>query len=72
MNRQKGRQKRDKCERAYHRGYHAGLSGRPQEACPHVAENPRYSWLCGWREGHSDNVNGFTGVSGVHREHQQI
>ncbi|MEM0955556.1 MAG: ribosome modulation factor [Pseudomonadota bacterium] len=72
MNRQRGRQKRDKCERAYHKGYHAGLSGRPQDSCPHTSENPRHSWLCGWREGYDDSVSGYVGVSGVHLAQQQL
>ncbi len=72
MNRQKRRQKRDKTERAFQKGYRAGLSGKAQETCPHVAEMPRHSWLCGWREGYEDNVNGFVGVSGVHLASQQL
>ena len=65
------RQKRDMNDRAYHKGYQAGLVGRPMDSCPHSAMNAKLHWLSGWREGRSDSRDGFTGVSGVHRENQQ-
>ena len=65
------RQKRDMNDRAYHKGYQAGLVGRSMESCPHSSEQQRHNWISGWREGRSDNWDGYTGVSGVHREPQQ-
>ena len=65
------RQKRDMNDRAFQRGYQAGLVGRSMDTCPHAAENQRQNWLSGWREGRSDSRDGYTGVSGVHREYQQ-
>lgn len=49
------RQKRDRGERAYSRGYQAALQGRSREACPFVEENLRQTWLNGWREGKEMN-----------------
>ena len=65
------RQKRDMNDRAFQRGYQAGLVGRSMDTCPHAGESARQNWLSGWREGRSDNRAGYTGVSGVHRENQQ-
>lgn len=65
------RQKRDMNDRAFHKGYHAGLDRKSLETCPHEAEAQRHFWLSGWREGRSDQWDGYTGVSGVHRAQQQ-
>ncbi len=61
------RQKRDMNERAFQRGYQAGLGGRSSEDCPHEAEQVRQFWLSGWREGRSDQWDGLTGVSAIHK-----
>ena len=61
------RQKRDLTERAFHRGYQAGVSGKTKEACPHEQETMRQQWLSGWREGRTDQWDGLVGVSGIHR-----
>jgi ribosome modulation factor len=61
------RQKRDMNSRAFDRGYQAGVSGRSLESCPHTEEEHRQNWLTGWREGRSDQWDGLTGVSGVHK-----
>lgn len=45
------RQKRDRGERAYSRGYLAGLQGRSRDTCPFVEEAIRQTWMNGWREG---------------------
>lgn len=45
------RQKRDRGERAYSRGYQAGLQGRSRDTCPYDEETMRLTWLNGWREG---------------------
>jgi ribosome modulation factor len=61
------RQKRDMNERAFQRGYQAGLGGRSNEDCPHENESPRQFWLSGWREGRSDQWDGLTGISSVNK-----
>ena len=61
------RQKRDMNTRAFDRGYQAGLTGRSIDHCPHEAGEHRYNWVSGWREGRSDQWDGLTGVSGVHK-----
>lgn len=61
------RQKRDTTERAFQKGYNAGLSGRPKDACPHAQNETRQQWLSGWREGRTDQWDGYTGVSGLHK-----
>ena len=61
------RQKRDVNERAFQRGYNAGLSGRPKDTCPHEHNGVRQQWLNGWREGRSDQWDGYVGVSGIHK-----
>ena len=65
------RQKRDMNNRAFHKGYQAGLDGRSIEICPHESEAQRQFWLSGWREGRSDQWDGYKGVSGVHLAQQQ-
>ncbi|WP_345315617.1 ribosome modulation factor [Ferrimonas gelatinilytica] len=44
------RQKRDKMERAFSRGFQAGLSGRSREDCPYQSVDIKMQWLGGWRE----------------------
>jgi ribosome modulation factor len=61
------RQKRDLTERAFHKGYQAGVSGRAKDSCPHENGEPRQHWLTGWREGRTDQWDGYTGVSGIHK-----
>ena len=61
------RRKRDMNSRAYERGYLAGLNGRSSESCPHTQEEHRINWIRGWREGHEDQLEGMTGIAGVHR-----
>jgi ribosome modulation factor len=61
------RQKRDLTERAFHKGYRAGLGGRNKDACPHDEGDTRQQWLTGWREGRTDQWDGLTGVSGIHK-----
>lgn len=59
------RQKRDRTNRAYTRGYHAGLHGKSQDLCPFDALISRASWINGWREGRTDHINGYVGVASV-------
>lgn len=61
------RQKRDLSERAFNKGYQAGVSGRHKELCPHEQGAIRQHWLTGWREGRTDQWDGYTGVSGLHK-----
>jgi ribosome modulation factor len=60
------KQKRDLQERAFSRGYRAGVERRSKDLAP--PEGPlRDSWLAGWRSGRADHWDGYTGVSGIHR-----
>lgn len=61
------RHKRDMNNRAFQRGYQAGVGGRSSEICPHTSEEQRQNWLTGWREGRCDQWDGYTGVSALHR-----
>lgn len=61
------RLKRDKSERAFQKGYLAGLGGRSKESCPSENGVLHQQWINGWREGRIDNWEGKTGVSGVQR-----
>ncbi|ARN76162.1 ribosome modulation factor [Oceanicoccus sagamiensis] len=61
------RQKRDMAERAFSKGYQAGSTGRHKETCPHDNGAVRQQWLTGWREGRTDQWDGYTGVSGIHK-----
>ena len=66
------RQKRDKSDRAYTKGYQTGVSGRSKDICPHEDPQLRQAWLSGWREGRCDNWDGMTGISGVQRMSENI
>ena len=66
------RQKRDKFDRAFVKGYQTGVSGRSKDICPHIAPQIRQSWLTGWREGRCDKWDGMTGISGVQRMSENI
>lgn len=61
------KQKRDMQERAYQRGYRAGLDGRNLDHCPHEQGANRLQWVSGWREGRHDNWDGFGIVSGMQK-----
>ncbi len=61
------RQKRNMNDRAFHRGYQAGITGKSRDLCPHENDLPRQEWVSGWREGRIDHWEGFTGVAGVHK-----
>ena len=61
------RQKRDMVARAFKRGYLAGVSGKSKDNCPIDQTEVRQEWLNGWREGRTDQWDGMTGVSGIHR-----
>ncbi|WP_025732690.1 ribosome modulation factor [Carnimonas nigrificans] len=59
--------KRDPSQQAFSRGYKAGISGRSRDLCTTQLINLRAAWLNGWREGRSDQWEGMTGVSGIHK-----
>lgn len=60
------RQKRNRSERAYQRGYLAGLDGRNRELCPHHQTPMRDQWLAGWREGRHADWDGHARLSAAH------
>ncbi|ARU57497.1 MAG: ribosome modulation factor [Pseudomonadales bacterium] len=60
------RQKRDLSQRAYKRGYTAGVRGKSKDFCPTEHPDLRQQWMNGWRDGRSDNWDGIKGVSGIH------
>jgi len=61
------RQKRDIDQRAFNKGYQAGVSGKSKSLCPNTNQSAQQNWLSGWREGRGDNWDGFIGVSGIHK-----
>jgi ribosome modulation factor len=61
------RQKRDKSNRAFTRGYQFGMHGKSKELCPHHEVDARQAWLSGWRTGREDNWDGYIGTAGVSR-----
>lgn len=54
-------QKRSHSERAFSRGYEAGVTGRSRSLCPHENGASRMAWLSGWREGREDHWSGYIG-----------
>lgn len=61
------KQKRDQQERAFSRGYRAGVERRSKDLAPTSESLQRDAWLAGWRTGRADHWDGFIGVSGIHR-----
>lgn len=55
------RQKRDLMERAYQRGYLAGLKGKSKSLCPKADGPEHQEWINGWREGRTDHWSGMDG-----------
>lgn len=53
------RQKRDRLLRAHSKGYNAGVSGRPKDACPYAKEQEKGQWLDGWKEARYDVSTGL-------------
>jgi ribosome modulation factor len=64
------RQKRDKTDRAFTKGYQTGVSGHSKDICPHTEPQLRQAWLTGWREGRVDNWDGMIGISGLQRANE--
>ncbi|MBR9727486.1 ribosome modulation factor [Shewanella intestini] len=53
------RQKRDRLDRAFSKGYQAGIGGRSKELCPYENLTSRSHWLGGWREGVDGRLTGL-------------
>ena len=59
------RQKRDKSNRAFTRGYQIGVHGKTRDLCPYHDDDYKQAWLNGWRCGREDQWDGYVGVAGV-------
>ena len=66
------RQKRDKMERAFQRGYIAGVEGKSKDRCPKGYGPEHQQWMNGWRVGRYDHWDGLTGVRGIHRVNEVV
>ncbi|MGJ8686978.1 MAG: ribosome modulation factor [Spongiibacteraceae bacterium] len=62
------RQKRDKTERAFQRGYQAGIAGKNKTLCPHDQAQMKQEWLTGWREGRSDHWDGINTATALQKQ----
>lgn len=62
------RQKRDMTERAYQRGYQAGIGGRNKGLCPHSQPKMKHEWMSGWREGRSDLWDGIDTATALQKQ----
>ena len=61
------RQKRDQTERAFVKGYQAGIDGRSKSLCPHESGEARQQWLNGWRESRLDQWDGYSRLAQVQK-----
>ncbi|QEY15665.1 ribosome modulation factor [Cellvibrio sp. KY-GH-1] len=61
------RQKRDQTERAFVKGYQAGIDGRSKSLCPHESGEARQQWLNGWRESRTDQWDGYSRLAQVQK-----
>lgn len=61
------RQKRDQTERAFVKGYQAGIDGRSKSLCPHDTGQARQQWLNGWRESRIDQWDGYSRLAQVQK-----
>ncbi|CAI8178173.1 MAG: Ribosome modulation factor [Marinobacterium sp. xm-d-530] len=59
------RQKRERSNSLYKRGFTAGLEGKSQSDCPVSTTDLRSHWMTGWREGREAHWNGQSGVSAI-------
>jgi ribosome modulation factor len=60
-------QKRTMQTRAWHRGYRAGVRGRPRTHCPVGALKTQTLWLEGWLSGAEERANGTLALFGLHK-----
>lgn len=61
------RQKRNQTERAFSKGYQAGIAGRSRSICPHETGMARQEWLSGWREARTDQWDGYNVMAQVQK-----
>lgn len=61
------RQRRDRSEQLFSRGFQAGVGGRSFEFCPYQDVNLKQHWMAGWREGRACYHQGMSGVSALPR-----
>lgn len=59
------KQKRDRSNTLYNRGFNAGLEGKSKEDCPVQNTDMRSYWMSGWREGREAHWSGMSGVSAI-------
>ena len=52
------RQKRDRNERAFSKGYQAGTHSQSRDDCPYSSTEQKQQWLGGWREGCDERGSG--------------
>ncbi|NNM50995.1 MAG: ribosome modulation factor [Pseudomonadales bacterium] len=57
------RQRRDRSELLYTRGFQVGARGRSLDICPYTDINLRQHWMAGWREGRMAFHQGMVGAS---------
>ena len=55
--------KRNQSERAFVKGYQAGIDGKSRSLCPHETGDTRQQWLSGWREGREDHWDGYNAAA---------
>ncbi len=60
-------QKRNQAERAFGKGYQAGIQGRSRSVCPHENGSSRQEWLAGWRESRIDQWDGYNRMAQVQK-----
>lgn len=60
------RQKRERDELLFARGFNAGLAGRSQDLCPYQQIHLRQHWMAGWREGRTNQKEGIVGLAALH------
>ena len=53
------RQKRDRFERAHHKGFTAAINGKSSEECPFSSTDIKEQWLGGWREARAEMSRGY-------------
>ena len=66
------RQKRNPMDKAYQRGFLAGLEGRSKTLCPKAEGAEHQEWMNGWRAGREDMWSGYHGASAVHKVNRVV
>ena len=59
------RQKRDRTNTLFNRGFQAGLNGKSRDVCPVNTTDLRSHWMSGWRQGREAHWSGMDGVSAI-------